>query len=53
MKLAGVFGEASEGIAKAQGLSYFFWVLTAVAVGLGIISALLYPVIKKLMHGVR
>ena len=53
MKLAGVFGEASEGIAKAQGLSYFFWVLTAVAVGLGIISALLYPVIKKLLHGVR
>ncbi|MDG1313979.1 MAG: peptide MFS transporter, partial [Flavobacteriaceae bacterium] len=24
IKLAGVFGEASEGIAKAQGLSYFF-----------------------------
>ena len=53
MKLAGVFGEASEGIAKDQGLSYFFWILTAVAVGLGVISALLYPVIKKLMHGVR
>ena len=53
MKLAGVFGEASEGIAQSEGLSYFFWLLTAVAVGLGIISALLYPVIKKLMHGVR
>lgn len=53
MKLAGVFGEASEGIAQAEGLSYFFWLLTAVAVGLGILSALLYPVIKKLMHGVR
>ena len=53
MKLAGVFGEASEGIAKTQGLSYFFWILTTVAVGLGIISALLYPLIKKLMHGVR
>ena len=53
MKLAGVFGEASEGIAKEQGLSYFFWILTAVAVGLGVMSALLYPVIKKLMHGVR
>jgi len=53
MKLAGVFGEASEGIAKSEGLSYFFWLLTAVAVGLGVISALLYPVIKKLMHGVR
>jgi POT family proton-dependent oligopeptide transporter len=53
MKLAGVFGEASEGIAQSEGLSYFFWLLTAVAVGLGVISALLYPVIKKLMHGVR
>lgn len=52
MKLAGVFGEASEGIAASEGLSYFFWLLTAVAVGLGVLSALLYPVIKKLMHGV-
>jgi len=53
MKLAGVFGEASEGIASTEGLSYFFWLLTAVAVGLGVFSILLYPVIKKLMHGVR
>jgi POT family proton-dependent oligopeptide transporter len=53
MKLAGVFGEASEGIAKTEGLSYFFWLLTAVAVGLGVFSAAFYPVIKKLMHGVR
>ncbi|MGB0480490.1 MAG: peptide MFS transporter [Flavobacteriaceae bacterium] len=53
MKLAGVFGEASEGIANEYGLSYFFWILTAIAVGLGVLSAVLYPVIKKLMHGVR
>jgi len=53
MKLAGVFGEASESIAKTEGLSYFFWLLTVIAVGLGILSALLYPVVKKLMHGVR
>lgn len=53
MKLAGVFGEASEGIAQDKGLSYFFWILTGVAVGLGVLSAVLYPVIKKLMHGVR
>jgi len=53
MKLAGVFGESSEAIAKTEGLSYFFWLLTAVAVGLGVLSAILYPVIKKLMHGVR
>jgi len=53
MKMAGVFGEASEGIARTEGLSYFFWLLTAIAVGLGVLSAVLRPVIKKLMHGVR
>jgi POT family proton-dependent oligopeptide transporter len=53
MKLAGVFGEASESIAKTEGLSHFFWLLTVVAVGLGVFSALMYPIIKKLMHGVR
>ncbi len=53
MKLAGVFGEASEGIAKTEGLSYFFWILTSVAVGLGVFSILSYPVIKKLMHGIK
>jgi POT family proton-dependent oligopeptide transporter len=53
MKLAGVFGEASESISKTEGLSHFFWLLTVVAVGLGVFSALMYPVIKKLMHGVR
>ncbi|PKQ43877.1 peptide MFS transporter [Confluentibacter flavum] len=53
MKLAGVFGEASESIAQTEGLSYFFWLLTTVAVGLGIFSALMYPIIKKLMHGIR
>lgn len=53
MKLAGVFGEASESLAQTEGLSYFFWLLTAIAVGLGVVSALMYPIIKKLMHGVR
>lgn len=53
MKLAGVFGEYSESLAKTEGLSYFFWLLTAIAVGLGVLSAALYPAIKKLMHGVR
>lgn len=53
MKLAGMFGEASTNIAKEDGLSYFFWILTVIAIGLGILSAVLYPVIKKLMHGIR
>lgn len=53
MKLAGMFGEASTDIAKSDGLSYFFWILTAVAIILGILSIVMYPIIKKLMHGVR
>jgi POT family proton-dependent oligopeptide transporter len=53
MKLAGVFGEASEEIARTEGLSSFFWLLTFIAFGLAVFSALMYPVIKKLMHGVR
>ena len=53
MKLAGVFGEASESIAREEGLSTFFWILTAVSVSLGVLSILLAPVIKKLMHGIR
>ena len=53
MKLAGVFGESSEGIAAEHGLSYFFWILTAVSVGVGVLCILLYPVIKKLMHGIK
>jgi POT family proton-dependent oligopeptide transporter len=53
MKLAGVFGESSEAIAAEHGLSYFFWILTAISVGVGVLSMVLYPVIRKLMHGVR
>ena len=53
MKLAGVFAESSEAIAQEKGLSSFFWLLTFVSFGLAILSAVLYPVIKKLMHGVK
>ena len=53
MKMAGIFGETSEAIAQEKGLSHFFWLLTGIAIGLGVLSAVLYPVIKKLMHGVR
>ena len=53
MKLAGVFGGASEGIAQESGISYFFWILTAVSVALGVLCIVLSPVVKKLMHGVR
>ena len=53
MKLAGVFGGASEGIAEESGISYFFWILTAVSVALGVLCILLSPIVKKLMHGIR
>ena len=53
MKLAHVFGGASEGIAEEHGISYFFWILTAISVGLGVFCIVIYPVIKKLMHGVK
>jgi len=53
MKTAGIFAESSEAIAKEDGIGYFFWILTAVAVILGLFSVLMSPIIKKLMHGVR
>ncbi|MBU2019554.1 MAG: peptide MFS transporter [Bacteroidetes bacterium] len=53
MKSAGMFGELSESISKEKGLSYFFWMLTILPIGLGLISMLLRPFIKKLMHGVK
>ncbi len=53
MKLAGIFGETSTEIAAEHGMSYFFWILTGVALALAFLSVLLYPVIKKLMHGVK
>ncbi len=53
MKVAGIFGESSEAIAKEEGISYFFWILTIVPISLGLFSIILNPVIKKLMHGIR
>jgi POT family proton-dependent oligopeptide transporter len=53
MKLAGMFGEYSDAVAKEQGLSFFFWILAAIAIILGVLSALFYPITKKLMHGIK
>jgi POT family proton-dependent oligopeptide transporter len=53
MKGAGKFGENIDKIANEEGISYFFWMLTAVSVAVGLISVAFQPVIKKLMHGVR
>jgi len=53
MKGAGMFGENIDKIADEHGLSYFFWILTLISVVVGIFAAVMAPVIKKLMHGVR
>lgn len=53
MKGAAKFGENIDKIADEKGISYFFWMLTFVALGVALISLLFRPVIKKLMHGVK
>ncbi len=53
MKGAGMFGEKIDKIANESGLSSFFWMLTIVSVVIGLLSIVMTPVIKKLMHGVR
>jgi POT family proton-dependent oligopeptide transporter len=53
MKGAGIFGENIDKIADEHGLSYFFWILTIISVVIAILSILMSPIIKKLMHGVR
>lgn len=52
-KLAGIFGEKSEALAEEYGLSFFFWILTGISIVLALLSILMTPAIKKLMHGVR
>lgn len=53
MKGAGIFGENIDTIANEHGLSYFFWFLTIISVVIAILSIIMSPIIKKLMHGVR
>ena len=52
-KAAHTFGGKIDVIAETYGISTFFWILTLIPVGLGIGAALLNPVLKKLMHGVK
>jgi len=53
MKLAAVFGGKSASIAEQNGISYFFWTLTIVAVVLAVLCVITYPFVKKWMHGVK
>ena len=52
-KAAHSFGGKIDVIAEEYGIGTFFWILTIIPIALGIMSALLNPLLKKLMHGVK
>lgn len=53
MKGAAKFGENIDKIADEKGISYFFWMLTIVSFGFGLLSIIFNPIIKKFMHGIK
>ncbi|WP_440882075.1 peptide MFS transporter [Tenacibaculum sp. C7A-26P2] len=52
-KLAHYIGGDIEKITQEYSLSGFFLIFTLIPLGLGIISLVLHPVLKRLMHGVK
>ena len=52
-KLAGTIGSKIDEICQQSGLSYFFLIFTIVPFGAAILIALMHPILKKLMHGVK
>ena len=52
-KLAGSFGGMIDEISEEYSLSAFFLIFTIVPIAAGILVALLNPLLKKLMHGVK
>ena len=52
-KAAGTMGGMIDKITEQYSLSTFFLIFTLVPIGVGLISVLLNPILKKLMHGVR
>ncbi|MEC8248268.1 MAG: peptide MFS transporter [Bacteroidota bacterium] len=52
-KLAHYIGGDIEKITQQYSLSTFFLIFTIVPIGIGFVSLLLHPMLKKLMHGVR
>ncbi|WP_029037780.1 peptide MFS transporter [Salinimicrobium xinjiangense] len=52
-KLAGSFGGMIDEITEQYSLSTFFLIFTIVPIGAGVLVALLNPLLKKLMHGVK
>ncbi|SFZ93483.1 proton-dependent oligopeptide transporter, POT family [Flaviramulus basaltis] len=52
-KAAGTMGGMIDKITEQYSLSTFFLIFTLVPIGIGLVSMLLNPILKKLMHGVR
>lgn len=52
-KLAGSFGGMIDEITERYDLSTFFLIFTIIPIGAGILVAILNPLLKKLMHGVK
>lgn len=52
-KLAGSLGGMIETVSEKHSMSIFFLIFTIVPIAAGILVAILNPVIKRLMHGVR
>ncbi len=52
-KAAGTMGGMIDKISEEYSLSTFFLIFTLIPVGVGIISIILNPLLKKLMHGIR
>jgi len=52
-KAAGTMGGMIDDISEKYSLSTFFLIFTLIPIGVGIVSILLNPLLKKLMHGVR
>ncbi|WP_282134197.1 peptide MFS transporter [Seonamhaeicola maritimus] len=52
-KAAGTMGGMIDKISEQYSLGTFFLIFTLIPIGVGMISIVLNPVLKKLMHGVR
>lgn len=52
-KAAGTMGGMIDKISEQYSLGTFFLIFTLIPIGVGFISILLNPILKKLMHGIR
>ncbi|MBD3660842.1 MAG: MFS transporter, partial [Arenibacter algicola] len=52
-KAAGTMGGMIDRISEQYSMGTFFLIFTLVPVGVGLISIVLNPLLKKLMHGIR